>query len=68
MDGLTIRTSVIDDARVATTAAAMQTPQCPFVTRSAAIRFALRVVAEDARRFVAAARKGAHGAEPAGAA
>jgi hypothetical protein len=55
--GLTIRATPLDNARMATIAAELQTTDYPYATKTSAIRFALKVVAEDVKRFVAATRK-----------
>ena len=56
MDKLTIRLSCTDAANVVALATALRTDANPFVTRSAALKFALTTVAADPQRFVAALR------------
>lgn len=55
MDKLTIRLGAADAAALVTIANAIRTDRRPFVTRSAALKFALEAVAADPVRFVAEA-------------
>jgi hypothetical protein len=51
MDKLTGRLSASDAANIVTIAKAMRSDRQPFVTRSAALKLALAVVATDPERF-----------------
>jgi hypothetical protein len=56
--GLTIRMTPLDNGRVDAIADALRrTRGQMYVTKSAAIKFALRIIADDAERFVKADRK-----------
>ena len=52
MDRITIRLTSADADAIATIANAMRTKRNPFVTRSAVIKLALKVVSEDPKQFV----------------
>jgi hypothetical protein len=52
MNKLTIRLASSDADAITTIANALRTERHPFVTRSAAMKFALKAVAADPRQFV----------------
>jgi hypothetical protein len=58
LDKLSARLSTSDAANLITIANAMRTGRQPFVTRSAALKLALKVAAEEAHRFVEKDRGG----------
>jgi hypothetical protein len=58
MDKLSVRLTAADTANVVTIAEAMRSDRRPFVTRSAVLKLALKVVAEDPKTFVGKADRG----------
>jgi hypothetical protein len=62
LDKLSARLSESDAANLVAIANAMRTDRQPFVTRSAALKLALKVVAEEPHRFVEEGRGGPEGA------